>query len=93
MMSQVKPLSNSGALSSPGGARLLDRAGETAVGQVELAADVDERVAHLDGIGRDQHRLEEQVRRVLEDPAVLERARLALVRVRAQVVRLARRSG
>ena len=72
-----------------GRVRLLERAGETAVGQVELAADVDERVAHLQRVRRDQHRLEQQVRRVLENPAVLEGARLALVGVRAQVVRLA----
>ena len=72
-----------------GRVRLLDRAGETAVRQVELAADVDERVAHLQRVRRDQHRFEQQVRRVLEDPAVLERARLALVGVGAQVVRLA----
>ena len=70
--------------------RLPRRArGEAAVRQVEFAADVDERVAHLQRVGRDQHRLEQQVRRVLEDPAVLERAGLALVGIGAQVMRLA----
>ena len=59
------------------------------VGQVELAADVDEGVAHLQRVRRDQHRFEQQVRRVLEDPAVLEGARLAFVGVGAKVVRLA----
>jgi hypothetical protein len=43
----------------------------------------------LQRVAGDDHRLDEAVRRVLEDPAVLERARLALVGVGAQVVRLA----
>jgi hypothetical protein len=72
-----------------GGVRLLERARDAPVRQVELAADVDERVPHLQRVGGDQHRLEEQVRRALEDPAVLEGARLALVGVGAEVVRLA----
>ena len=46
-----------------GGVSLVQRARETAVGQVELAADVDERIAHLQRIRGDQHRLEQQVRR------------------------------
>ena len=70
-----------------GGIGFLDRAGDAPVRQVELAADVDEGVAYLQRPGGDQHRLEQQVRRVLEDPAVLEGAGLALVGVGAQVVR------
>jgi hypothetical protein len=72
-----------------GAVGFLERAGEPPVRAVELAADVDERVAHLQRVRGDQHRLEQEVRRELEDPAVLERARLAFVGVRAQVVRLA----
>ncbi|MCK6430484.1 MAG: hypothetical protein L6Q72_15555 [Burkholderiaceae bacterium] len=72
-----------------GRVRFLDRAGEAAVRQVELAADVDEGVPDLQRVGRDQHRLEQQMRRVLKDPAVLERAGLAFVGVRAEIVRLA----
>ncbi len=72
----------------PGVVGLVDRAGEAPVGQVELAADVDERVPHLQRVGGDRHRLDEEVRGVLENPAVLEGARLALVGVGAQVVRL-----
>ena len=67
---------------------LLDRGGDAPVGQVELAADVDEGVAHLQRVGRDRHRFDQQVRRVLEDPAVLEGARLAFVGVGAEIVRL-----
>jgi hypothetical protein len=68
--------------------RLFDRASDASVRQVELAADVDEGVAHLQRERGDQHRLDQQVRRVLEDPAVLEGAGLALVGIGAQVVRL-----
>ena len=68
--------------------RLFDRAGDAPVRQVELAADVDEGVAHLQRVRGDQHRLDQQVRRVLEDPAVLEGARLALVGIGAEIVRL-----
>jgi hypothetical protein len=71
------------------GVGLLDRAGEAAVGQVELAADVDEAVADAERVARDQHRFDQHVRVVLEDPAVLERARLALVGVGDEVVGLA----
>ena len=72
------------------GVGLVDRALDAAERQVELAADVDEGVAHAERVGGDQHRLHQQVRRVLEDPAVLEGAGLALVGVGAQVVDLAR---
>ena len=72
-----------------GGIGLFHRRGQAPVGQVEFAADVDEGVAHLQRVGRNQHRLQQQVRRVLQDPAVLEGAGLALVGVGAQVVRLA----
>ena len=72
----------------PGGIGLVDRALQAVIRQIELAADVDERMAHLQREGRDQHRLDQLVRRVLENPAILERARLAFVGVGAQVVRL-----
>ncbi len=66
----------------------LDRAGQAAIREVELAADVDEGVADLQRVRGDQHAFDQQVRRVLEDPAVLERSGLAFVGIRAQVVRL-----
>ena len=69
--------------------RLLDRRREAPVRQVEFAADVDERMPDLQRVRRDQHRLEQEVRRVLEDPAVLECPGLAFVGVRAEEVRLA----
>ena len=69
--------------------RLLDRGLQAAIRQVELAAHVDERVAHAERVAGDQHRLDQLVRVVLEDPAILERAGLAFVGVRAQEVRLA----
>ena len=71
-----------------GGIGFLDRAGQAPVRQVELAADVDEGMANLQRVGGDQHRLQQQMRSVLQDPAVLEGAGLALVGVGAQVVRL-----
>ena len=70
------------------GVGLVERALDAAERQVELAADVDERVADLQRVRGDQHRLEQQVRRMLEDPAVLERAGLALVGVGAEVMGL-----
>ncbi len=74
----------------PRGIGLVDGALDAAERQVELAPDVHERVAHPERVGGDQHRFHQQVRRVLEDPAVLEGAGLALVGVGAQVVDLAR---
>ena len=77
------------ALAEPAGrVGFLHRLGDAPPRQVELAADVDEGMAHLQRVGRDRHRFDQQVRRVLEDPAVLEGARLALVGVGAEVVRL-----
>ena len=70
------------------GVGLLDGSGEAAIRKIEFAADVHERVADLQCVRCEQHRLDEEVRRVLEYPAILERAGLALVGVGAQVVRL-----
>ena len=88
MMSQVNSVPKSGLAEIARRGGLVDGRRQPAVRQVEFAADVDERVAHLQRVRGDQHRLDQQVRRVLEDPAILERARLALVGVRAKVVRL-----
>ena len=55
----------------------------------ELAADVDEAELGADGVAGDGHALDQQVRVVLHDLPVLERARLALVGVADQVDRLA----
>ena len=72
-----------------GSVGFFQRPGEPAVRQIELAANVDERVSHPQRIRSDKHRLKQQVRRILEYPAILERAWLALVGVGAQVMVLA----
>ena len=59
------------------------------LGQV-LAADVDEDVLRADRVRRDQAALDQPVRDAQHDLAVLERARLGLVRVDGQVARLPR---
>ena len=78
---EIEPGAEDVRAEQTGGVRLLDGAGEAAVGEVELAADVDEAVADVERVARDQHRLEQHVRVVLEDPAVLEGAGLAFVGV------------
>ena len=52
-----------------------------------LAADVDERRVHLERIRRDQQPLDELVRALVDEVAVLEAPRLELVGVAAQVAR------
>ncbi len=54
--------------------------------QEELAADVDEGALRADGIGRDDHAFQDRMRVALDDQAVLEGARLALVGVDGQVL-------
>ncbi len=72
-----------------GGAGLLDRRLEHLVlGQV-FAADVDEDVPGLDRVRRDQAALDEAMGNPAHDLAVLERARLGLVRVGDDVARSA----
>jgi hypothetical protein len=68
---------------------LLDCGGHAAIRQIELAANVNEAMPRLDRVGRQQHSLQQQVWRLFEDPTILERAGLALVRIRDQMVRLA----
>src|SRR6266568_980973 len=71
-------------------ARLADRLHQHPVRLVVLAADVDPCLVGADRVGRDHDALEHHVRRVLEDVAVLRRARLRLVRVDDDVLRLRR---
>ncbi len=71
-----------------GGARLVERAlHRLGLGEV-LAADVDVDALRLDRVRRDQAALEQPVRDAQHDLAVLERARLGLVRVDGDVDRL-----
>ena len=72
-------------------AELLERRAEHLVRAVVLAAQVDEDVMRLVRVGGDQAALEEAERDALHDLAILERARLGLVRVDDEVVRLRQR--
>ena len=69
-------------------AHLLERGDEHLELRLVLAADVDEDVRRLDRAGGDQRPLEEPERDAEHDLAVLERARLRLVGVDHEVVRL-----
>src|SRR5690606_12068690 len=73
----------------PGGVGVLDGAGQDLRRLEELAADVDVDVLRADRVSADQRALDELVRRPADQLAVLEGARLGLVRVDEQVVRLA----
>src|SRR4029450_5428571 len=64
---------------------LAHRRGEPAPGLDVLAADVDEGGRRADGARRDEHALDERVRVALEQVAILEGSRLALVGVDHQV--------
>src|SRR3954469_7142015 len=68
------------------GLRLLDRLLEARGLQVVLTADVDERARGADDVRRDDHALDEHVRRLLHELAVLERAGLGLVGVADEVL-------
>jgi hypothetical protein len=87
----VHPLATSHGVGSEdaGGVRLLDRRVHLLQRLGELAADVDVGGLGADRVGGDGGALDQRVRRPPHDLAVLERAGLALVRVYAQVVRLA----
>src|SRR5690606_37920544 len=67
----------------------LDGAGQDLRRLEELAADVDVDVLRADRVSADQRALDELVRRPADQLAVLEGARLGIVRVDEQVVRLA----
>ena len=91
-MSKVKPEPRMSAKEA-GIARFRDRVGHPRLGLRVLAADVD--VAQV-GTGRerrDRHRLDDRERVALEQHPVLERARLRLVGVADEVVRLRRLGG
>ena len=66
----------------------LERVAEDLELALVLAADVDEHVLRLDAVRRDEAALEEAERDAQHDLAVLEAARLGLVRVHDEVVRL-----
>src|SRR3954463_9744597 len=68
------------------GLRLRDRLLEPGGLQVVLTADVDERARGADDVRRDDHALDEHVRRLLHELAVLEGAGLGLVGVADEVL-------
>src|SRR3954468_19408539 len=68
------------------GLRLLDGLLEARRLPVVLAADVDERARGADDVRRDDHALDQHVRRLLHELAVLEGARLGLVGVAHEVL-------
>ena len=74
-------------------AQLLERAAQDLVGLVVLAPDVDEDVRRLVRVGSDQAALEEAEGHPQHDLAVLVRARLGLVGVDDEVVRLGKLLG
>ncbi len=73
--------------------RVGDGLDEAVVAERELAADVDEREVAADRVRRDDDALDELVRVALEEHAVLERRRLALVAVHDEVARDRRPAG
>ena len=74
----------------PGAIGLLDRALERFLHVVELAADVDVGDLGADRVAADRAPFDEQVRIALHEHVILERARLALVSVARDVLRLRR---
>ena len=72
----------------PGRVRLVDRGGEDFVLREVLAADEDEHVCRLDRACGDKATLDETVRIRRHDLAILECARLRLVGVDDEVLRL-----
>ncbi len=66
-------------------ARFVERRAENLVAALELAANVDERVMRGDPIRPDQHALDNQMRRVLEQHVIFERAGLGFVAVADEV--------
>ena len=74
----------------PARIRLVDRVLEDVLHVQELAADVDVGDPGADGVAGDRAPFEQQVRIALHQHVVLERARLALVGVAADVLRLGR---
>ena len=71
-------------------ARFLDRVLEDVLHVEELAADVDVGGLRRDRVAADQAPLDQQVRVALHQQVILERARLALVGVADDVLRLRR---
>src|SRR5439155_11079939 len=82
---EVEPRAEDVAAEEAPAARLGDRGLETLGAEGELAADVDIRGVAPDGVGRDDDALEQLVRVLLDDHAILERTGLALVGVDRQV--------
>ena len=87
-MSRSKPEPAIALAQEAGGVGLVDGPLAGSAGRAgELAADVDERVVHAEGVGGDGRPLDQLVRVALEQLAVLEGAGLGLVGVHHQVER------
>jgi hypothetical protein len=86
----VVPAAQDVRAQEPPGAGLGDRGLEHGGDVLELAADVDVADLRADGITRDRHALDDEVRVPLQQHVILEGAGLALVRVAAHVLRPAR---
>ncbi len=86
-MSQSKPVPQDVLADVPLGVGLGELGLEHPLHVVELAADVDVGDLRADGPAADEAALEERVRVALHQDVVLERARLALVGVAADVLR------
>src|SRR6185295_135146 len=70
------------------GTGLLHRLLEGPIPLVEFAPDIEEGEIRLDGVGREDDPLQDQVRILFDQETVLERAGLALIGVDAEVARL-----
>ncbi len=85
---EIEPASLDVLSEPPLRVRFLDRATQALRRSEILAADVDVRLVAPDGEGGDDHSFEESVGIPLQDVTILERPRLALVRVHHQILRL-----
>ncbi len=89
-MSKSKPEPRMSSPRSPAARARCDRVGDARLGVRVLAADVEVALRRAGREGGDGHRLDGGERVALEQHAVLERARLGLVGVAHEVVRLGR---
>ena len=84
-MSREKPESEDVGSHGAVGVGLVERLLQPLEPEGELAAEVDEGLGHLEGVGRDEHALEDLVRVALNEQVVLEGGRLGLVAVDHEV--------
>ena len=87
-MSKEKPEPRMSSPRRPASRARVDRVGHARLGLGVLAADVEVALRRAGREGGDGHRLDRGERVALEQDAVLERARLGLVGVADEVVRL-----